>query len=792
MGGGRPNLGDRWVVNGEIFATTYNNQGWGDCLRRHDNAQSITIAQLPKLIPLNLQKGQDNSILGYVHQSLSQLSQTCVKQMPFNVRMRDNMVQVKPSVIADYKKEMSGSKDGKISKRQREFDNFITNIEVKDDKLVMKSYVLYKDGSKVLTYQIALPANEQGMSMFQEKLPIYAGLMGYIPNGVQNSFRMEGTPSKYEYDAIEAYTISSSGINRKLRLLDYESEKNQHGYERVGAESQRLYRAIDGADKYFDKCVSTQPLTVFRGMPACDAVEFSGANSLEDIKGKVITNTAYTSSTLNLHSTMMFAKVEKDPHNGVILAINIPIGTHADYIHNIAGWKEQFEVLWDRKYDIVVDNKLLSFKGGNNFMYHIFSAHIQEHAPFSHIPKFISTEYHSNVSGIELYDQNGRISFDYKMIRGDLKIAFDILKKRGLSGLQYQERLQIDPGQRDFIVVRTGEGDDKVMVDLAFSYNTNTEMIDVCRFKSQVDDTGKSVRNYWQDKNRNDNAIDQNFSWEQYNANDAKFQENGGVFSVEIKSSITLRSPSNTEHNIAKGIAYTILEYVKYNKDVTLLPMQDVARYFDTVFKSIVINEGYELRDSMPVNRVGKESDENDGYVPMKYLIDGDNDDKLTLMMKMDRSSEGKLQLAFKGQSANKRVNEQKTMRWNIFNQTVMEKACTSILYLFASKLNLNHTRKADKLMNYVAMNKGYSLTNSRDGKASERSIHEKGNHKNYRLWSADRKYWVAVELDAVGTDYNISISDVNGAGNSLTIPRNIRIVDMYQIFKEAIDGLGA
>ena len=27
----------------------------------------------------------------------------------------------------------------------------------------------------------------------------------------------------------------------------------------------------------------------------------------------------------------------------VILAIDLPKGTHADYIHNIAGWKEQFE-----------------------------------------------------------------------------------------------------------------------------------------------------------------------------------------------------------------------------------------------------------------------------------------------------------------------------------------------------------------------------------------------------------------------------------------------------------------
>lgn len=44
---GKPNLGDRWVVNGEIFATTYNNQGWTDCLSPSKN---ITIADLPKLI----------------------------------------------------------------------------------------------------------------------------------------------------------------------------------------------------------------------------------------------------------------------------------------------------------------------------------------------------------------------------------------------------------------------------------------------------------------------------------------------------------------------------------------------------------------------------------------------------------------------------------------------------------------------------------------------------------------------------------------------------------------------
>ena len=46
---GKPNLADRWVVNGEIFATTYNNQGWAEHLNWQSN-RSISIEQLPKLI----------------------------------------------------------------------------------------------------------------------------------------------------------------------------------------------------------------------------------------------------------------------------------------------------------------------------------------------------------------------------------------------------------------------------------------------------------------------------------------------------------------------------------------------------------------------------------------------------------------------------------------------------------------------------------------------------------------------------------------------------------------------
>lgn len=40
---GQPNLMNKWVVNGNVFAATYNNQGWTDCL-----SNSVTIDRLLK------------------------------------------------------------------------------------------------------------------------------------------------------------------------------------------------------------------------------------------------------------------------------------------------------------------------------------------------------------------------------------------------------------------------------------------------------------------------------------------------------------------------------------------------------------------------------------------------------------------------------------------------------------------------------------------------------------------------------------------------------------------------
>lgn len=82
---GKPNLADRWVVNGEIFAATYNNQGWTDCLSS-SSVRSITIDSLPKLVPqqvVNNDKGVDANVF---KQKCDTLMKELQKIYKFNVK----------------------------------------------------------------------------------------------------------------------------------------------------------------------------------------------------------------------------------------------------------------------------------------------------------------------------------------------------------------------------------------------------------------------------------------------------------------------------------------------------------------------------------------------------------------------------------------------------------------------------------------------------------------------------------------------------------------------------------
>lgn len=149
-------------------------------------------------------------------------------------------------------------------------------------------------------------------------------------------------------------------------------------------------------------------------------------------------------------------------------------------------------------------------------------------------------------------------------------------------------------------------------------------------------------------------------------------------------------------------------------------------------------------------------------------------------MMKLYRDSNGKLQLEYRGSSANNKVKQADKLHWNIFNQEVMERECNKILYIFASKLSLNHTRKADQLMKYISSNRGFIITRANENQITKdnRNIHERGNHKLYRMWYPNKKDNIKVTLDVENGVYDFYLCDNKHRSSSFKIDSKLPIFE--------------
>ena len=92
---GQPNLSYREVVNGEVFAATYNNQGWTDCISP-TNSAGLTIGVLPKLVPTQqARKGPEINL-----DTFMQKCQTLMKELEKVYKFK--LIEKKMEAIQDY------------------------------------------------------------------------------------------------------------------------------------------------------------------------------------------------------------------------------------------------------------------------------------------------------------------------------------------------------------------------------------------------------------------------------------------------------------------------------------------------------------------------------------------------------------------------------------------------------------------------------------------------------------------------------------------------------------------
>ena len=162
----------------------------------------------------------------------------------------------------------------------------------------------------------------------------------------------------------------------------------------------------------------------------------------------VLANTGYASTSLSWQSTLMFAakqdldkegKYEHPHFMGVVLAIKLPVGTKGIWLHNIASWDQQFEVLLDRCYDTRFTEYLFTLELPQNFpgkeagayrKVMVYSAVLVPHGSGASIPE---NAFQSN-NGITAYDNFGRVPLRYTPVQAGVYAVARYLREKGISG----------------------------------------------------------------------------------------------------------------------------------------------------------------------------------------------------------------------------------------------------------------------------------------------------------------------------------------------------------------------
>jgi len=154
------------------------------------------------------------------------------------------------------------------------------------------------------------------------------------------------------------------------------------------------------------------------------------------------------------------------------------------------------------------------------------------------------------------------------------------------------------------------------------------------------------------------------------------------------------------------------------NSDRAGRPLTDIASDFDTMFRRLIDLEGYKLSRYIGVERhydkgnQKQAEDKQAGFVPLKYQINGDNDDILVIDVKFERDKSSKnLKVSYRGQSQGVKVNEQEPVSADLAHMTGLEMRdlASKILQTFVVRLNLSPTRRFDKLVEYLSKRKGYT-----------------------------------------------------------------------------------
>lgn len=809
---------NRWVVNGAVFADTYNNQGWANMV----SPQTDLVARQPdNLFEMPSKDADKDKFDQRLFEKVFEVAQRCASmqhhELKFNAFKggdstggKPNEIYIEASTIMDFAKKNSSSEFRTVG--------VSTKVVVNPNNTVtFTNWLIGHDGSnsKKPMFQIQLPngSNPKGdtvpvdetLRALQGSAEVVFGLCGFVREvGVRSSFTVQkpgDVVTKGDYDGIRDYTMTSGATNRKLRGLKW-YDNEQHGEGLSSA-----VRTIANCDRLFDKVVTSRPLRVFRGEPYEERTEMICNQcrcSFSDLRGMVSVNTAYSSTTLNVQSAPMFAKSRGEVSGikgGIIWAIDLPERTRAFYAHNSAGWKQQYEILLDRCYDLRCDGVLLEFRDSDNCVYKVLQGSLQPHQELGQLDALQSKPL--TELGKICYNRVGRVDFEKEYSDGILHEAFNKIRERGYSDIQWQREWDstkevLHDGSDNKPAVNTLTtaqlSDKKIKVGgmiVMRANNPDTDKLGVhIDYGFRLSDDGRALiihRLKGKTSMRQNHGDAEDLRWSEYGVDRFKFDneyaEDGTLLAVhgatdinEFDQSLYDKSGRDKRNIIrlttgtSDEIASEIINWAKRHKNVCLLPLIDVGRYFDTTFAQVLNEEGYELMRSIRVERhydksnLAQVNDAQAGYVPCKYQITGDNDDHLVIDVKFERDKgSGKLKISYRGQSQGTKVNESKSLSVDIFTGEHMYNLSKNIIYTFAKRMHLSKARKFDNLLNYFCYQRGYSL-----GRARKKG---EGVLVNYRVWTPGDK-----------SNFNVDVIKQDAENHQIVIEfdeNDIKFIDM-------------
>ncbi len=717
-----------------------------------------------------------------------------------------NKVVFYAKVTEDFKSKINRANDEQKTNilksiLEMRIDNTIeVKVMSKNDRKALYEFIVpFKNASDRTKFEV-----NQSIEFIQQNYKIFMGLCGYIAQyNIQTCFSNSAPFSNEDYQGIRDYTMTSGATNRMLRGIEMDA-----GEEIAGA-----LRNIRRCDSFFNKVMLNRPITVFRG-EACGDDSYLYKRMRE--QGKGFTNvdgfmgldSAYMSTSLNLTSAVYFAG--NCTNRGIIYVIDLPAGLRAGYTHNIAGWVEQFEITIDRYIDIIIDHSIIKFKDSAGTSYNIVRAHLDIHTPMSPITKQSMIN-----KGKTMYDAYGRIPFDEEYADNMIHEAYQLLTNKGVD-VQYQKEGKmhmIDTNKYydypSMVVARLKNPDTETVTDLGFSLGNAG--VEVRKIRTKVKACG-----------RQDYAKAKGLHWQEYGLGysfvDNKFKSNTED-NIDLDSLYKCRLLTIDGDITAKTVALRIYNYLKFQKNAAMFPILDIARYFDLCMAQIITSEGYELHNSIRVDRhvdAQHEGDSQAGFVPCQYVINGDNDDHLTIRIKFERErGTNKLLLSYGGRSDRTVLSETKKLLFSVFNNDSMAKVCMTILYEFEKKMKLSRTRKIDRLIDFFcsqtrclavqdrseeakAIN-GHYISKNADGSID---LGNKGYNdpnglsavKTYKIWNVSRTAFFSIRVSKNDSDnFTLQARAVDNRTKEITLDRAINIDTRYpihQCYRVLVDGL--